>query len=147
MKTLKITTQTAQYYEDFNRDIYNYHLDKQLGRIVTIESMLKRQWEEEGEIDKRGLTQRQQENYNPMMAVFWDVNGGRYQRIPSVKAIEIANIMRLFVCTVQNKKIADELSEALYGTKKFRGFRAVLNRYDQVKQDYYEFKKKCYLYC
>ena len=119
MKTLKITNLITEYYDDFNRDIYNYYLDKQLGRIVTIDSMLKRQWQEEGEINKQDLPQKQQENYNAMMAVFFDAGEDRYVGIPHVHAIESANIMRRFAKTVQNKKLLMNCSRRFMDQKDF----------------------------
>lgn len=79
------------------------------------------------------------------MDVFNDVNEERYHIIPSVDAGEGADVMRQFARTVQNEKIADELFDALQGSKSFRRFRAVLNRYDEVRNNYHNFKEKCYL--
>ena len=70
MKTLKITNLIAQYYDDFTREINKYYLDNQTGDIIFIDSMLRSQGDEEGEIEKEDLPQWQQNNYDSMMAVF-----------------------------------------------------------------------------
>jgi len=145
MKTLKITNLITEYYDDFTRDINEYYLDTQTGDIIIIDSMLRSQWEDEGELVKEDLPQWQQQNYDEMIAIFNDVDEERYCGIPAVDVGESADIMRDFVRTVQNEKIADELFEALQGSKSFRRFRAVLNRYDEVRNEYYNFKEKCYL--
>jgi len=106
--------------------------------------MLHSQWEDEGEIVKEDLPLWQQENYDTMMAVFNDIDEERYYGVPSVDVGESADIMRQFAKTGQNAKLADELFETLHGPKSFRRFRAVLNRNDKVKNDYYNFKEKCY---
>ncbi len=107
--------------------------------------MLQSKFEENGELVKEDLPQWQQEDYEKMIAVFNDVGEKRYKIIPAIDAGESADIMRDFVRTVPNEKIADELFEALQGSKSFRRFRAVLNRYDEVRNEYYNFKEKCYL--
>ena len=145
MKTLKITNLITEYYDDFTRDINEYYLDTQTGDIIIIDSMLRSQWEDEGELVKEDLPQWQQENYDEMIAIFNDVDEERYHGIPAVDVGESADIMRDFARTVPNEKIADELFEALQGSKSFRRFRAVLNRYDEVRNEYYNFKEKCYL--
>jgi len=145
LKTLKITNLITEYYDDFTREINKYYLDTQTGEIIIIDSMLQSQWEDEGEIKKEDLAQWQQESYDEMMAVFNDVDEERYHGIPSVDVGESANIMRKFIHTVQNEKIADELFETLQGPKSFRRFRAVLNKYYEVRNNYHNFKEKCYL--
>lgn len=145
MKKLKISTLITEYYNDFSRDINEYYLDLQTGEIIVIDSFLYRQWEDGEEIVKEDLPQWQQDEYDTMMAVFNDVDEKRYIPIPSVDAGESADIMHRFARTVQNEKIADELFDALQGPKSFRRFREVLRRYDQVRNEYYDFREKCYL--
>ncbi len=134
----------TEYYDDFSRDINQYYLDTQTGETIVIDGYLKSQWEDGEEIIKEELPEWQQKEYDTMMAVFNDFKG-RFEEIPSVDPGESTDIMRRFVRTVKNQKIADELSDALYGPKSFRRFPEVLSRYHQVRNDYYEFREQCYL--
>lgn len=145
MKTLKIKTLITEYYDNYTRDINEYYLDTQTGDIINIDLMLRSQWEDEGELVKEDLPQWQQENYEQMIAVFNDFDEERYCVIPSVDVGEGIDIMRDFTHTVKNQKIADELFGALQGRKSFSRFRAVLNRYPQIRNSYHEFKEKKYL--
>jgi len=144
MKTLKITNLLAKYYDDFTREFNTYYLDKETGEIIIIDSMLYNQWESGEEIKKADLPQWQQEDFETIIAALNDY-GKRYEAIPSVDPGETNDIMRQFVGTVKNQKIADELYDTLHGPKSFRRFRAVLKSYDQVRNQYYDFKNKCYL--
>ena len=145
MKTLKISSQITNYYDDFDRDTNQYYLDTKTGETIVFESFLQNRWEDGGEIVKEDLPQWQQDEYDTIMAVLNDVDRNRYHEIPSVDVGESSDIMREFARTVQNEKIADELFAALQGSKAFRRFRAVLNRYDKIRHAYSDYKEKCYL--
>jgi hypothetical protein len=74
--------------------------------------------------------------------VFNDVNEQRYKMVPEIWAGDEADTMRLFVRKMKDDAIADELFDALHGPKSFRRFRAVLNRYPAVRNQYDQFREQ-----
>jgi len=130
--------------EDHTRDINQYYLDTETGEVITVDQSLYSQWEDGEDIDKDDLPPWQQDQFDSMMAVFNDVSEQRFKIVPEFDAIDEADAMRLFVRKVRNEKIADELFDALDGPKKFRRFRAVLNRYPDVRSEYDQFQEQDY---
>jgi hypothetical protein len=121
-------------------DESNSYVDMDNGQVETVSRDLLRAAEEaESEDEERDLPGWQREEWELAKRIVFHYD--KFQRLPSKYDVHEWDIMRRFPDSVQNRRIADELQDAIHGAGAFRMFKSVLRRH-KMEQQWHSFRQE-----
>jgi hypothetical protein len=113
-------------------------LNLETGEVETISLDLLREAEEaESEDEKLDIPKWQEPEWEiAKRIVFHDE---QFERLPTKYDVHEWDIMRRFADSVQDRRISDELQEAIHGAGAFRMFKSVVRRH-RIEEQWYAFR-------
>ncbi len=144
MKTLTINFDDLYHpMHDQTREINDYYLDTETGELIYVDAMTFSRLEEDEELEPEDIPQWMEEDIPKMKAILEDQKD-RYLNVPAVDSHTSYDIMRRFIPTVEDEKIADALWDAINQRKPFRRFKDVLANHPDIFKQWDAFEEDAY---
>jgi hypothetical protein len=140
-KRLKVDLdEVVQAMDDFTRDINDYYLDRQTGKVECVPVHMLEELEVDGKIDEDDLPEWEREFVPFARAIA--AEDPRYSRVPESDSHEAYRLMQDFIGEVEDEETSRRLWRAIDGRGAFRMFKDTLYDYPKLRERWFEFEAK-----
>jgi len=130
--------EVVQAMDDFTRDINDYYLDLETGKVVCVPVHMIEELEVDGEIDEEDLPDWERDLVPLARAVA--AEDVRYARVPESDSHEAYRLMQDFIGEVDDEEASRRLWRAIDGRGAFRVFRDTLQDYPELRERWFAFE-------
>jgi hypothetical protein len=130
--------EVVQAMDDFSRDVNDYWLDRETGKVECVPVHMLEELESDGEIDEDDLPEWEREFVPLARAVA--AEDARYARVPEGDSHEAYRLMQDFIGEVEDEEASRRLWRAIDGRGAFRMFRDTLEDYPELRKRWFEFE-------